>query len=237
VTELKSWLRSTTGILVLSTGLSALLLVETLFAPWGPYFPLYAVLAIVIPLLLKTYKFGNFRKVMASAWLLILAIFVLDLIVNRGIFGWLYERVLSNLGLAGEPFYSVDAAIDLMFETIVDNLGISLDTAQGLFALFILVWAPFGEELFYRGYMYGGLRRDHGFWTAALIPAFFFGIRHVFHFFYLWPDVPWVAAGMWFSSTALYALYISYLYERSGSLYPPIVEHIMINVVWLLMAL
>ncbi|MFP4346617.1 MAG: CPBP family intramembrane glutamic endopeptidase [Anaerolineales bacterium] len=237
MTQLKSWLRSTTGILVLSTGLSLLLLAETIFAPWGPYFPLFAILAMVIPLLLKTYEFGRFRKVMASAWLLTLGIFLLNLILDLGIFGWLYERVLDSLGVAGDPFYSVDAAVDVMFEAVVRNLGISLDTAQGLFALFTLVWAPFGEELFYRGYMYGGLRKAHGFWTAALIPAFFFGIRHAFHFFYMWPDVPWVAAGMWFASTAAYAIYISYLYERSGSLYPPIVEHVMINIVWLLMTL
>lgn len=235
--KLKDWLLSTTGIIVLSTGLSLLMLAETMFAPWGPYFPVFGILVVVIPILLKTCKFGSFRKVMASAWLLTLGIFILDLIVDQGIFGWLYEWVLAGLGLAGDPFYSIDAAMDVMFEAMARNLDISLDTAQGLFALFALVWAPFGEELFYRGYMYGGLRKRHGFWTAALIPAFFFGIRHSFHFFYMWPEVSWIAAGAWLISTAVYAIYISYLYERTGSLYPPIIEHMMINILWLLVAL
>ncbi len=235
--RLKDWLLSTSGIIVLSTGLSLLMLAETMFAPWGPYFPLFAILSTSIPILLKTYKFGNLRKVMAAAWLLTLGIFVLDLIVDQGISGWLYQRVLSGFGLASDPFYSLDAAMDVMFEAVTRDLGISLDTAQGLFALFALVWAPFGEELFYRGYMYGGLRKHHGFWTAALIPAFFFGIRHAFHLFYMWPNIPLVAAVAWMIPTAVYAIYISYLYERTGSLYPPIIEHIMINIVWLLVAL
>ena len=234
MTRIKTWLLSTSGIIVLSTGLSLMMLAETMFAPWGPYFPVFAILTTAIPILLKTYKFGHFGKVMASAWLLTLGIFALDLIVDQGISGWLYGRILADLGLASDPFYSIDAAMDKMFEAVVRNLGISLETAEGLFGLFALVWAPFGEELFYRGYMYGGLRKRFGFWTAALIPAAFFGVRHAFHFFYMWPDVPLVAGAVWMLFTAAYAIYISYLYERTGSLYPPIIEHILINIVWLL---
>ena len=235
--RLKNWLLSTKGIIVLSTGLSLLMLAETMFTPWGPYFPVFAILTFCIPILLKTHRFGNFRKVMASAWLLTLGIFVLDVIVDQGISTWFYGQVLAGFGLASDPFYSVDAAMDVMFLAVTRDLGISLDTAQGLFALFVLVWAPFGEELFYRGYMYGGLRKHYGFWMAALIPAFYFGIRHAFHLFYLWPDIPWVAAGVWMIFTAAYAIYISYLYEKTRSLYPPIIEHIMINIVWLMVAL
>ncbi|MCP4538061.1 MAG: CPBP family intramembrane metalloprotease [Chloroflexi bacterium] len=87
------------------------------------------------------------------------------------------------------------------------------------------------------GYMFGGLRKHHGFWTSALIPAFFFGIRHAFHFFYMWPNAPLGVGAAWAVFTAAYAIYISYLYERTDSLYPPIIKHIMINTVWLFGAL
>lgn len=233
----KQWLLSARGATILALALSLLMLAETLFAPWGPYFPLFAILSTGFPLFLKTYRFGNLRKVMASAWSLTLGILVLDLIVDLGISNWLYQRFLAGIGLQNDPFYSVDAAMDLMFNTVTQDLGITLDTAEGLFALFALVWAPFGEELFYRGFLFGTLRKRYRFWKAALISAFFFGIRHGFHFFYLWPEVPLAAAGAWTISTAAYAVYISYLYEKSDSLYPPIIEHILINIVWLLMTL
>jgi len=229
----KQWWLSTRGIVMLAFGLSVLMLAETMFAPWGPYFPLFAVLSTGIPLFLKSYRFGNLRKVMASAWLLTLGVFALDLVVDLGISNWLYQRVLVNAGLGSDPFHSVDAAMELMSNAVTQELGITLDTAEGLFALFALVWAPFGEELFYRGYLFGTLRKHHSFWKAALVPAIFFGVRHGFHFFYLWPEVPLAAAGVWTISTTAYAIYISYLYEKTNSLYSPIIEHILINIVWL----
>jgi len=213
VVKLKGWLASTNGIIVFSAILSLLMLVETMLAPWGPYFPVFVILSTGVPIFLKTYKFGSFRKVMAASWVITLGIFALDVVIDRGISGWLYEQVLGSWGLASDPFYSIDAAMDVMFAAVTQDLGISQDTAQNLFAFFALMWAPFGEELFYRGYMFGGLRKQHSFWKAALISALFFGIRHAFHFFYLWPDIPIVASAVWMFFTSLYAIYISYLYE------------------------
>ncbi len=235
--KLKTWLLSSSGVLVVSTVLTLIVLAESRFPPWAPFFIIYAVLAIVIPLALKTYQFGRFRTVMASAWLLTLAIFALDVIWDQGVWTWLYERVLTSLGIGSDPFYSVSAAMDVMLQKTVPDLGISLDTSQMILAFFMLIWAPIGEELFYRGYVYGTLRKRHSFWAAALISAAFFGVRHATHFFYLWPSVPWVAAGVWTVSTFGYGIYISYLYEKTDSLYPPILEHILINIVWAAAAL
>ena len=230
--KLKAWFLSSNGVLVVTAVLTLIVLLESMFPPWAPYFVVYATLAICIPLALKTYSFGSFRKVMASAWLLTLGIFVLDVIWDQGIWGWLYERILASRGLASDPFYSVSAAMDVMLQKTVGDLGISLETSQMILAFFMLIWAPIGEELFYRGYVYGTLRKRHGFWAAALTSAVFFGIRHATHFFYLWPQVPLVAASAWTISTFVYGIYISYLYEKTQSLYPPIVEHILINIVW-----
>jgi len=235
--DLKTWLLSRNGVLIVSVLLTLIVLAESLLPPWAPFFVIYAVLAICIPLALKTYRFGRFRTVMASAWLLTLAIFVLDVIWDQGMWGWLYPRVLDGFGVGADPFWSVDAAMEAMLQKTVPDLGVSLETSQMLLAFFMLIWAPIGEELFYRGYVYGTLRKRHSFWAAALISAAFFGVRHATHFFYLWPQVPWAAAGAWAVSTFGYGMYISYLYEKTDSLYPPILEHVLINIVWAVAAL
>ncbi len=233
--KLKEFFLSDAGVLIAGIVLTLVVLAESIFFPWSPYFPIYAILAIVVPLALGAYRFGSFRRVMASAGLLTLGIFLVDLIWDLGVWGWLYESLLARFGVASDPFYALDAAIEVMFEAVSRDLGITLDTAYLLFGLFVLVWAPVGEELFYRGYLYGALRRRHSFLAAASISAIFFGIRHAVHFFYLWPEIPLVSALAWALSTFGYGIYISYLYEKSRSLYPPIVEHLLINLVWLLL--
>jgi len=231
--EDKKWLLTDIDVVVVATVLTLAILVESVFPTYAPYFPVYAIVALLIPLALKSYRFGRFRQVMASAWLLTLGIFVLDVIWDQGIWTSLYERFLTGLDLNADPFYSVGAAMDMTFQTISQGMGITLDMAQMCFGLFVLVWAPFGEELFFRGYLFRTLRERHSFHTAALVSAAFFGIRHAIHFFYLWPELPVVAAGVWTVSTFGYGINTSYLYEKTNSLFPPILEHFFINLVWL----
>lgn len=237
VLRFKGWLQTPSGALTAGLAGSLLLLAETVLAPWGPYFPLFALFTLALPMWLRAGRWGSFRAVMRAAWRLTLLIFLLDVLVEEVLFGWGYQRWLSGLGLGTDPFFSLDAAFDAVFALVQRNLGLTPDLAQGLFAAFVLFWAPLGEEWFYRGYLFGTLRQRTGFWAAAWPPALLFGLRHAMHLVYLWPQVPWAAAGAWALTTMLYGLYISYLYQQSDSLYPPIVEHILINLVWLLLTL
>lgn len=231
MTRLKSWLLSTPGALLTVTVLTLIVLAESIFPPWAPYFYVYAGLAIAIPLLLKAFAFGNFRQVMAASWRVTLGIFLLDLVWERGICTWLYQRILTAQGVSTNPYYSLDAAINKMFESVTIRTSFSLDAAQLLFAAFMLLWAPVGEELLYRGYLFATLRKRRGFWLAALVSAAFFGIRHATHFFYLWPDVPLVAAVFWALTAFVPGIFCAYLYEKTRSLYPPMIEHFLINLV------
>jgi membrane protease YdiL (CAAX protease family) len=54
--------------------------------------------------------------------------------------------------------------------------------------------------------------------------------------FFLWPDVPLVAAGSWVLGTFVFGLLMSYLYEKTRSLYPPMIVHTAINIVELLLS-
>ncbi len=232
----RTWFLSGTGVVVTGTVLTLIVLVESIFPPWAPYFIFYAFLAIVIPLALHTYQFGSFWAVWKTHWRLTLGIFVIALIWDEGIITWLYERVLALLGLGDNPFYSLNAALEVLAETAALKFGITSDTALMLYALFILIWAPIGEELFYRGYMQGVLRRFGSFKMSALVSAGFFGIRHVTHLFFLWPNVPVVAAVNWALGAFVFGLLMSYLYEKTRSLYPLMVVHAAINLVEIVLA-
>jgi membrane protease YdiL (CAAX protease family) len=50
-------------------------------------------------------------------------------------------------------------------------------TTLGLVAGAVLV-APFSEEVFFRGYLFGGLLERMRFWPAALLSALLFGLAH-----------------------------------------------------------
>jgi membrane protease YdiL (CAAX protease family) len=235
--KLKSWLLSGTGVVVVASVLTLIVLAESIFPPWAPYFIIYAILAIVIPLALKTYQFGSFWKVLRSHWKLILGIFVLALAVDEGLFTLLYQRILDGFGVGGNAFYSLNAAVNVMTGAAAQKLNITQDAALMLYALFLVVWAPIGEELFYRGYMQGVLRKIGGFRMSALVSAAFFGIRHATHLFFLWPNVPWVAAASWVAGAFVFGLFMSYLYEKTRSLYPTMLVHAAVNIIEIALSL
>ena len=235
--KIRTWLLSKVGVIGVSTGLTVVVLAESIFPPWAPYFILYALLAIVLPLVLRTYRFGSFWTVLRSSWRLILAVFVIAVIWDAGITTWLYEHILGSFGLTGNPYYSLNAALGMLADTAARKFSITSDEAMMIYALFVIVWAPIGEELFYRGYVHGVLRQTGSFNTAALISAAFFGIRHATHLFFLWPNVPLVAVASWVLSTFVFGLLMSHLYEKTHSLYPPMLVHCGVNLIAIILSL
>jgi hypothetical protein len=228
-----SWLLTKRGAISVATALTALVLAESIWLPLAPYFVLYAILAILIPLFLRTYQFAPIGATLKNHWKWIIGVFALDFMWGQ-VFNGLYERVLVNWKLDGNPFYSLNAAIDVLANAAAHKFAITPDVALTIYALFILLWAPVGEELFYRGYLQGVLRRSWGFKPAALVSAAFFGIRHATHLFFLWPDVPVAAACIWVVSAFGSGLLMSYLYEKTRSLLPPMLVHAALNVIEIL---
>lgn len=83
-----------------------------------------------------------------------------------------------------------------------------------LFAVAIALLAPFAEEMFFRGMVFGWLRR-WGFWLAALVSAGLFGVAHGINFV--------------FPASFALGLLNAYAYEKSGSLWPAIASHMAFN--------
>jgi membrane protease YdiL (CAAX protease family) len=83
--------------------------------------------------------------------------------------------------------------------------------------LMIAVLAPVAEELFFRGFLFAGLRTRWSLWPAAITSGLIFGLVHA-------PTgittvVPLAALG--------FAL--CWLYDRTGSLWPCVIAHMINN--------
>lgn len=81
----------------------------------------------------------------------------------------------------------------------------------------VVLAAPIGEELFFRGLLFGGLRRSLPFWAAAVISSAIFAVVHVYVL--LMPLLFLVGFGL------------AYIYERSDSLVTSIAAHAAFNLV------
>lgn len=98
---------------------------------------------------------------------------------------------------------------------LIKVLGDATSLPWMLVLLAIIV--PLGEEVFFRGFVHGGLRARWGVMTGILVSSLFFAAVHV----QLVHSVP----------IFFLAVLFSFLYERTGSLLPPIVAHTVNNTV------
>jgi membrane protease YdiL (CAAX protease family) len=81
----------------------------------------------------------------------------------------------------------------------------------------VIAAAPIGEELFFRGMIFGSLRSRFGFWVAGAISSAVFAIVHV---------QPPLVILMFFVGFAL-----AFIYERRGSLTASIAAHAAFNLI------
>jgi membrane protease YdiL (CAAX protease family) len=83
----------------------------------------------------------------------------------------------------------------------------------------IVVAAPFSEEIFFRGFIFGGLRGRLSFPVAAVFSGMIFGLFH-----FTGPGSIAVVPQLAFLGFAL-----AWLYEETGSIYPPMAVHALNN--------
>lgn len=89
--------------------------------------------------------------------------------------------------------------------------------------MFVAVLGPFFEEVFFRGFLYRALKRHFGFWVGLIINAFIFSLIH----WNIQVFLPIFGLG----------IVLALLVERTGSLIPSIIMHILVNSVSLTMLL
>jgi membrane protease YdiL (CAAX protease family) len=105
-------------------------------------------------------------------------------------------------------------------EDVARDLGFDEGTFGAIASgVLIIGLAPPSEELFFRGFVFGGLRRRMSLLVAAAISGAIFG---VFHF----TGVDSLAA---IPQLAVLGALLAWLYEKTGSLWPPILLHALNN--------
>jgi membrane protease YdiL (CAAX protease family) len=107
-------------------------------------------------------------------------------------------------------------------EDITRELGVDEGALGAIGAFFLIVIAaPVAEEIFFRGFMFAGIRSHGSFLVAALVSS---GIWGLFHYTgeASWPVV---------LQLSLFGVILCAVYERTGSIRPTIALHMLNNAI------
>ena len=112
--------------------------------------------------------------------------------------------------------------LDPQQEDVTNELGVDEPTAlSAIFAgILIVIVAPLAEEMFFRGFVYAGLRRAVSLLPAATISGMIWGSLH------LASGNVGVAIQL-----SVFGVILAWLYERSGTLWAPILAHLINNAI------
>jgi len=130
---------------------------------------------------------------------------------------WLALAMLGGALMVIWVYFAVIAALDVEPRSnIPDEVfdSVPLTVLMGILALAL---APFMEEVFFRGFLFGGLRGRWGVFFAALFTGFLFALAHVDPLVF----IPFTAVGMIFA--------LGYVY--SGSILASTIAHLLFNAI------
>jgi membrane protease YdiL (CAAX protease family) len=187
--------------LVAAIGLGGLMLLLSWQIDLGLFVTLWE-----LPLVIPAWWF-TVRKYRVKWWALGVRGFDVDF-VGIGVallmlatgFNLIYNLVLSQ--------FNLQAQMDLV--ALFEDLS-----SPWLLLVGGIVVAPVVEELFFRGFVFAGLRDRYGWRKAGLISAGLFAVLHLQPLMVL----PILLLGMIFA----------YLYHRSGSIWPAVIVHVLTN--------
>jgi membrane protease YdiL (CAAX protease family) len=225
---------TTLGVFVISLALMVLAGLENRPAPWAPFYLVYAATATLLPLKWKTYRFGPVRNVHWWMWAACPVIAILLQAVATVFLNVIYARWVVALGgpeRLDHPVIGVPAMFSAMFDAASAHLGISAERVRMLYLGFIIAWAGLGEELYFRGYVQGVLRRHHSARYSITAATLLFAVRHYMQVLLLLPTYPVFAATAWCFVAIPLGLAAGYLYEKTNSLWMPVAVHYLFNIV------
>jgi len=228
-------LRTPGAALVIATLFTSVALLENTLLPWAPFYFAYAWLCTVLPLGVGGTAIGSLRSLPKRMWFAIVAIPVALQLLFPLWSGWVYPWLLARAGLDAAAVAGwrndLGASLQHLFIAAAARWKTGPDRIQLYYLGGILLWAGLGEELFYRGYLYGSLRDRWGATRGAIVSSAFFGVRHATQLGLLHDAFPWGAALSWvlFSFTA--GLAMCWLYQKSRSLLPAILAHYLLNLI------
>jgi membrane protease YdiL (CAAX protease family) len=135
-------------------------------------------------------------------------------------------RALKWLGIVAASYVAVGqiygALVSRAPKDQLQGLTVTSPAASiAAFAVLVCLVAPVAEELFFRGFVFGALRRRVGVWAGAVISGVLFGAVHA------GGGTPAVFLPL----LALFGFGLAILYWRTGSLLPGIALHSINNAI------
>lgn len=207
---------------------------ESLYAwPYSPYLWGHAFLCVVVPLMFRV-QFGYpFSKEGNKLWTPTKGFFISLAISLSCIVLYLtaYYVFQQNVSFTDLNQVNLWYTMKEIFHSSVEKYGQFYTYLASFFLL--AVWAPFGEELFYRRFMYRGMRAKWTFLTSALISAMFFGLRHSLQLLFVLPDQPFpiISAVAYFIWAGMFGFIFAWAYEKTNSIWVPTLLHAL-NLIW-----
>ncbi len=242
MTEEKARFQETTlGVFAVSFALMVIAGLESSVVPWAPFYVVYAVLATCFPIKFKTYFFGPIKPMPWWGWVVFWVTCVIVAIVLQAFVGLLlngvYAKIVVKMGgveRLEDPIIDVDAMFNALFAVAGERLNIAAETAGTMYLVFIALWAGIGEELYFRGYVQGTLRKHHSARYAIAVASVLFAVRHYTQVLLLLPKYPIFAASVWVLMAFSIGILLGFLYERTKSLWIPVVIHTLFNLIALI---
>jgi membrane protease YdiL (CAAX protease family) len=231
--------RTTVGVFVISFALMVVAGLENGPAPWSPYYVLYAGLATLLPLRWKTFRFGPIREVPWWMWLAVPVLAILLQAVASVIVNVIYGQLVVWLGgpeRLYDPLIGVMAMFTAMYAAASMKLGLDIEVVRVTYLGFLVLWAGFGEEVYFRGYVQGVLRERKGVRYAILMAALLFAVRHYMQMLLLLPKYPVFAATAWVCMAFPLGIVLGIIYEKTKSLWIPVAVHYVFNIIPLLLS-
>ncbi len=131
-------------------------------------------------------------------------------------FGWMFVVMFSYYVLVG---LFAQFVVEPKQDDIGGELGVGDDTLLVAVLAVVLIagLAPLAEELFFRGFLFSGLRSRMSLWPAALVAGLVFGSVHALTG--ITTVIPLAALGVG----------LCWLYQKTGSLWPSVILHAINN--------
>ncbi|MBR6095658.1 MAG: CPBP family intramembrane metalloprotease [Oscillospiraceae bacterium] len=145
-------------------------------------------------------------------------------------------RCLGAMLLGGLVNYALSLAVSpvllLVLDGAVDNPNNAalLEIAQqdlGMIKAASVFLAPLVEETLFRGVVFGSLRPKHRFWAYALSTGLF-ALLHVWQYILVSADASLLVYALQYIPSGVA---LACCYERSGSIWPPVFLHMLLNTV------
>lgn len=130
---------------------------------------------------------------------------------------YLIINIVVTLAAGALLSINVEQEQQLGFESVVSNLDLILTF------LSLVILPPLVEEIMVRGFLFGSLKKGMPVVAAAIVTSGLFGLLHLQ--FGSGAPLLWVAA----IDTFVLSLFLCYLREKTGSLWPAIYLHMLKN--------